>query len=67
MLERCRGGGGGRRCLPVNHVDHGVRLIKVVPPVSTDCLLAPNVPDVQLEIVMLQRLDVKALRAEPGV
>jgi len=39
-----------------------VSLVEIVAPVRADGLLAADVPHVQLEVVLLQRFDVEALR-----
>ena len=45
----------------VDHIHQRVGLVKVVPPVRADRLLAANVPHVQFELVLHQRLDIEAL------
>mmetsp|Transcript_19108 Transcript_19108/g.48311 ORF Transcript_19108/g.48311 Transcript_19108/m.48311 type:complete len:212 (-) Transcript_19108:94-729(-) len=45
----------------VDHVNKCVSVVVVVAPVGADGLLATNVPDVELEAVGLDRLDVEAL------
>ena len=43
----------------VYHVYQNVGVVKVVPPVGSNLSLAPNVPNVELEPLTLNRLDVK--------
>mmetsp|Transcript_12587 Transcript_12587/g.22318 ORF Transcript_12587/g.22318 Transcript_12587/m.22318 type:complete len:218 (+) Transcript_12587:382-1035(+) len=45
----------------VNHVHQGIGLVVVVPPVRADGLLPSDVPHVQFELVLHQRLNVEAL------
>ena len=44
----------------VDHPDEAVRRLKIVPPVGTQGLLASDIPDVELESPMVQRLNVEA-------
>lgn len=44
----------------VHHPDNGVRLLKVVAPVRPDRLLPSHVPDVELEALVFQGLDVES-------
>ena len=46
----------------VDHVDEGVGVVEVVAPVGTDGALPADVPDVEFESFMNQRLDVEPLR-----
>ena len=43
----------------VYHVYQNVGVVEVVPPVGSDLSLAPDVPNIELEPLTLNRLDVK--------
>jgi hypothetical protein len=46
----------------VNHVYEGISIGKVVSPIFAESLLSSDIPDVQLELIVGEVLDVEALR-----
>ena len=44
----------------VDHPDEAVSGLEVIPPVGSQGLLAPNVPDIELKSSVVQSLDIKA-------
>lgn len=46
----------------IDHPDHSVRLLVIVPPVGSEGLLSANVPDVQPETGRKSRMQVRILQ-----